>query len=309
MVKAHELVSMSKITYNFESGYTSTAVSNETFWKGVSAYFSHLVRINDAKGIGWNNISPRAPNPAFNRTDRTYVFTGQVIIPAMSATDFDAFVAPITRDLDALGILTNSTSGWWASYPAYSFRPNGPGEGVGNNRFVSRLFPRALFVDPHSAAFATAMAAIRTWVVDGGYRFHSVDYHPSTTIAGYPGTSSAVNPHLRRALVHATGFDSMSYGPERSAEEMRASHARLDEYAQAWREASPGSGAYMNEADVEEPGFQESFYGENYERLGEIKRGRDPWGVFYAVTGVGSEGWRVEGTEGLPTQEGRLCRV
>lgn len=153
------------------------------------------------------------------------------------------------------------------------------------------------------------MAAIRSWVEDGGYNFHSVDFHPSYTTAGYPGADSAVNPYLRNAIMHATGFDTNSYGPERTPEQMIASHARLNEYAQKWRDESPGSGAYMNEADIEEPNFQESFYGSNYGRLLEIKKARDPWGVFYAVTGVGSEEWEVEGMSGLPTQEGKLCRV
>jgi hypothetical protein len=64
----------------------------------------------------------------------------------------------------------------------------------------------------------------------------------------------------------------------------------------------------MNEADVAEPNFQYSMYGDNYERLLGIKKEKDPWGLFYAVTGVGSEDWVVEGTRGLPTQQGRLCK-
>ena len=324
VVKAHERISISRISFNFQTGTkfdkansttwvdstTSYAeATNETFWNGINAYFAHLVRINDVKGIGWNSLSTQPPDPVFNRTDRVYSFTGQVIIPDMSSEEFDDFTKPIIRDLHNVGIHVNATAGWWESYPKYSFRPNGPGESVGNGRFVSRLFPRSVFEDPSSPEFLKVMSAIRTWVQEGFYNFHSVDYHPSYETAGYPDTDSAVNPHLRTAIMHATGFDTGSYGPERTPQQMIASHARLNYYAELWRNATPGSGAYMNEADTEEPDFQESFYGANYEKLLGIKKARDPWGVFYAVTGVGSDQWKVEGTNGLPTQEGRLCRL
>ncbi|KAF2445021.1 FAD/FMN-containing isoamyl alcohol oxidase-like protein MreA [Karstenula rhodostoma CBS 690.94] len=323
IVKAYDSISVARMNFNFQTGVNfeqsniTTWVDNSTvyaeatkepFWNGVDAYFAHLVRINDAKGIGWNTLSTQAPNPIFNRTERLFSFTGQVIIPGISAGDFSNFVAPITQDLRDVGIDIKAAVGWWPTYPSYSFRPNGPGEAVGNGRFVSRLFPRSIFEDANSPEFVKAMAAIRTWVEEGHYNFHSVDYHPSYATAGYPGQDSAVNPHLRTAIMHATGFDTGSYGPERTPEEMIVSHARLNAYAQKWRDATPGSGAYMNEADTEEPDFQESFYGNNYNRLLGIKKERDPWGVFYAVTGVGSDEWRVEGIDGLPTQQGRLCR-
>lgn len=316
VVKAYDVITVSQSTFNFQTGRvmgnttTNVQVSNATFWKGIKTYFSHLVRINDAKGIGWNTISTQAPMPIFNTTDRTFSFTGQVIMPDVSAVELKEFVAPIIRDLNDVGInITNPQPSHWESYPKYSYRPNGAGEGVGNGRFASRLFPRSSFVDTTSTEFNAIMAAIRVWVEEGGYSFHSVDYHPSKETAGYPGSESAVNPHLRTAIMHATGFDTGTYGPDRTPEEMIKSHARLNEYANKWRAASPGSGAYMNEADTEEPNFQESFFGSNYERLLGIKRDRDPWSVFYAVTGVGSEEWKVEGTQGLPTQQGRLCRV
>jgi FAD/FMN-containing dehydrogenase len=57
----------------------------------------------------------------------------------------------------------------------------------------------------------------------------------------------------------------------------------------------------MGEADPEEPNWQTAFYGEKYERLLEIKNRVDPWGLFWAQTAVGSEGWEVR-NGGWPTQ-------
>jgi hypothetical protein len=73
-----------------------------------------------------------------------------------------------------------------------------------------------------------------------------------------------------------------------------------------------GGGAYLNEANVDEPGWQKAFYGEKtYERLVGVKEKWDPRHVFYATTAVGSEVWKVGGEErdGAKTQNGRLCRV
>merc|ERR1719219_3031331 len=60
----------------------------------------------------------------------------------------------------------------------------------------------------------------------------------------------------------------------------------------AFRDATPGSGAYFGESDYFEPDFQEAFWGtENYERLLAIKEQVDPEGLFFCHNCVGSEFW------------------
>ncbi|EFW99679.1 FAD fmn-containing isoamyl alcohol oxidase [Grosmannia clavigera kw1407] len=66
--------------------------------------------------------------------------------------------------------------------------------------------------------------------------------------------------------------------------------------------ATPGSGAYMNEADFQRPHFQEAFYGSNYGRLRAIKNVLDPDGLLYGHTAVGSEMWTV-------AEDGRMCKT
>jgi hypothetical protein len=83
---------------------------------------------------------------------------------------------------------------------------------------------------------------------------------------------------------------------------------------QPWRDIAPyytGGGVYLNEADIQEPDWQNDFYGANhYPKLLAIKQKWDPRGVFYATTAVGSEAWEIrDGEQGLQTQNGRLCRV
>lgn len=67
---------------------------------------------------------------------------------------------------------------------------------------------------------------------------------------------------------------------------------------------TPGSGAYLNEADVFQPDWQSTFYGSNYQRLESIKDKYDPNGLFYGQTAVGSERWEYR-----MATDGRLCQV
>ena len=67
---------------------------------------------------------------------------------------------------------------------------------------------------------------------------------------------------------------------------------------------TPNGGAYINEADFQQPDFQNVFYGANYPTLKAIKKKYDPHDMFYAITAVGSENWHEDQTDG-----GRLCRV
>ncbi|KAL6231479.1 hypothetical protein BDW75DRAFT_233574 [Aspergillus navahoensis] len=62
------------------------------------------------------------------------------------------------------------------------------------------------------------------------------------------------------------------------------------------------AGAYLNEADWNQPNWQTVFYGENYERLLKIKDKYDPEQIFYGRTAVGSERW-------VERLDGRLCRA
>ena len=67
-----------------------------------------------------------------------------------------------------------------------------------------------------------------------------------------------------------------------------------------FRKATPGAGAYFNEADFFENNWQDEFWGmENYLRLTEIKRKWDPDQLFYCHKCVGSENW----------EEGGMCRL
>ena len=65
---------------------------------------------------------------------------------------------------------------------------------------------------------------------------------------------------------------------------------------QPLRDITPGSGAYFNEGDVNEPNWEHTFWGDNYASLKEIKAKYDPTRMFRVWNGIG--GTRPEtGTE------------
>ena len=58
----------------------------------------------------------------------------------------------------------------------------------------------------------------------------------------------------------------------------------------------------MNEADFQQPNWQEELFGKNYGKLLEIKEKWDPNQLFYVLHNVGSEVWTV-------AENGRMCRT
>jgi hypothetical protein len=281
--------------------------STDIFWRGVAAYFAFGTELVDAGGTGYNYITPQL---GFNATPdspiTSFSFRTNLELPGMSKSEAHKFLQPLFDALAAAGVpVTNPTP---VTSLSWGSTRKGEGDSPGNGRFGTRIFSRASFAP--GANFTRTMAAVRAAVEEGGYTFHGVQVAAGERTQGYPG-GSAVNPAFRAGLMHADVFDrSPGRGAARGAA-VRAGWARFNSFMDRLREATPGSGAYVNEADAMEPGWQRSFWGAHYGRLLEIKKARDPWGLFYAPTTVGSEFWEVRNgrDDGLPTQDGVLCRV
>jgi len=58
--------------------------------------------------------------------------------------------------------------------------------------------------------------------------------------------------------------------------------------------------AYLNEGNSKEKNWQQVFYVSSYNKLREVKRKYDPYGILWGRTTVGSEAWVERG-------DGRLC--
>ncbi|KAF9871346.1 FAD-dependent monooxygenase [Colletotrichum karsti] len=117
------------------------------------------------------------------------------------------------------------------------------------------------------------------------------------------GMRGAVNPAWRKAYIHLISTGAYINTTESAPQDALAMAAAWTEENKeaVWRRWAPGSGAYINEANPFNSNFQEDFYGENYERLLDIKRKYDPTSSLYVLSGVGSHLWDYD------LNTGRLC--
>lgn len=281
---------------NFSFGVSDT-VSYETFWKGVRAFWKMLPVFNAAGNYEYWNVFNFGP-------DFLQFGMAPWFAPGMTVEEVEELTAPLFAEWAALGIEVDPQ---WTYHDSFlsAYRAGFHREAVGgwNVKTASRIFPRENFED--EAKFNETFEVLKT-TNDGGGQLIGFG------ITGGPGPhpDNAVNDAWRDAAMFAiTGIAWDDDAP--LAEMARRSKVLTEEWMEPWRRVAPNSGSYASEGDVSEPDWQQSFYGlAKYERLYALKKQVDPSGVFYANLAVGSEDWYVtDQLEGLPTQNGRLCRV
>ncbi|KAF4625540.1 hypothetical protein G7Y89_g12624 [Cudoniella acicularis] len=277
-----------------QPGDTANIQNLTGFWNGVYQFYLFGKTIVDNGGTTYNYIAPLGNN--------TYSFTTTIQLPGLTPQQAQALLQPLFDTLNKIGIAVNNSEPIVS--PAWGAAQQGEGDSPGEQRFATRLFPRANW--ENTTTFLSTMGAIQS-NVEAGYIFHGIHLKPTEAIGGYPGNTS-VNPAFRTAIMHADIFDYVSI-TGLTPEQITSTHTRLETYVNLIRAATPGSGAYVNECDLQEPNFQQSFWGDKYAGLLKIKQQRDPWDLFWSPATVGSEGWEVKTVTGLPTQNGPLCRV
>lgn len=219
-----------------------------------------------------------APFNAFNKT----------------RAEAETILSPFTTALDSMGI------NYTASYTEYStyydhfneyFGPLPQGNiPIGEQLHSARFIPRSV-----AANISTTWQAM----VEKDVMWIGVGLDVSAF--GSAATTS-VHPGWRNALIHAS--ITLPWNFTAPWEDMLARADTLTYEIMPMIEAvTPGAGAYLNEGDFQQPGFQDVFWGEaNYAKLLEIKKKYDPDSFFYARIAVGSETWTV-------ADDGRMCKT
>jgi hypothetical protein len=302
IIRVHPKLPVVTSSFSFS---TSRTVSADAFWEAMRTYLSLFVPFTDAGTYSWFVLSSSG-NGSFTFSMEPF------FAPNHTLASFDALVKPWFDKLTQLGIpFTPNTTYHDAYYPAYdaTWGSNVVLNGAGRVAVPSnRLIPRANFEDPMSAKFNATFATIRRHS-EAGHRLRG--YHQA------PRNRANADNAVSSAFRHVVCFLILSAPPltadSTPAEVGAASRVLKEEIIPAFKAIAPVSefgGAYLNEANVDEPEWQGNFYGTQYPRLLELKRKWDPREVFYATTAVGSEGWEVrDGDQGVQTQNGRLCRV
>ncbi|KAI0938398.1 hypothetical protein AcW1_001860 [Taiwanofungus camphoratus] len=104
----------------------------------------------------------------------------------------------------------------------------------------------------------------------------------------YVEGSTSVTPAWRDSLWHLSVKGHWNWNS--TLEERTEQYQLVTDHAQAFRDITPGSGAYFNEGDVYEPDHTYSYWGDNYPLLLLIKQKYDPYGLLDCWQCVGWKG-------------------
>jgi hypothetical protein len=154
---------------------------------------------------------------------------------------------------------------------------------------ASRLIPRKLFATDQNvervvSAVLTAMQFSYTNKAGGSVQLYSTGpvNHPDNSKTG-------VNPEWRNALWHVfMGAAWISSTPPNVRAQIQNT---ISASVQPLKALTPGGGCYMNEGDWLEENWQQTFFGDNYDRLLDVKRRYDPTGLFNCWKCVGWTGY------------------
>ncbi|KAF2273025.1 FAD-binding domain-containing protein [Westerdykella ornata] len=275
---------------------SSTTLGKDKFWAAVKAYMDLILSHVDAGTYSYYTLSP---------VGKDFSFAMQPFFaPNQTAQQVNSLLRPFFSTLTALNIpFSPKITEYKSFYPAWQAEFPLEPQGAVSGAPGSRLFPRSNFASETGRNIT--FNAIKQMVETG----HSIlGFHMAPTLARGGNVDNAVNPAWRNAVMHAIALLNWPV-PSSPSSILSSWNAFSKQTLQKWRDITPGSGAYLNEADRLEPNWQQSFWGSKYARLLEIKQAVDVKDVFWAANAVGSEGWVVETVDGLPGENGKLCRV
>jgi hypothetical protein len=292
VIKAYAKMKVTTMRYNMT---TSANFTHDKFWEAQNAYVDDFAKYADLGYYCYYRIRHVGSEIFHDATSW--------VAPNTSETDFRASVAPMFKKWAEIGVPFTPTIKEYDSYPD-AFVDAFPQEvWTVTMRQASRFFPRGSIENAEKRR--EVMDSIRGVFDEGANMIMFNMRNP-------PGSASidnAVNPAWRDILMFAIMF--VTWNVTDSTEYVTQKSRNLTyEWNPRWKKLTPGGGTYMSESDYIEPDWQQSFHGDKYGRLYDIKQKWDPEGVFYAQNAVGSEDWQMSEIllGHLPSQNSRLCR-
>ena len=286
-VKAHPNYPVVYATLNY-----TTSVDGP-FWKGSDAFHKHIVYLNDNGGSGY------------------YVMIPITLVPnSQSLSTFVLFLAYVNQtSTDVVGKLLSPLSSGPRKATGYE-----PSLNVMSFPSLSGFYTTLLRGNDTTGIQARMGSCLVSFFESGNSTqltkaVSSLDLRPGDAVIGCilaggqvaknRDIETGLNPAWRDTMVHLTVTRLLS--PNMTFDEQSAIAANITDQEEPLLESleSGKMGAYLNEADADEPGFQQTFWGTNYPRLRAIKASGEPHDFFIVRKGVGSKDWDANG----------LCRV
>ncbi|KAJ6466211.1 FAD binding domain-containing protein [Mycena sanguinolenta] len=224
---------------------------------------------------------------------------GAVLPFADDGSKLAALMAPFVeavRNSTEITILTSNFTSYasYLDYTGFSAADAKATESPGISQLLaSRLMPRSLFTA--TTSIAALVDAVIYGITTARGLLPDTDITATQVVFETPLSNpdterkTSVNPAWRTALWHVIHVAEWT-APLEAAAQKNVTLGFLDMLAPL-KALSPGGGAYVNEASYEEPEWEETFWGDNYGRLLEVKGRYDPEHVFDCWKCVG---WRGE---------------
>ena len=190
---------------------------------------------------------------------------------------------------DRPGVAPNPNRAWW--------RGDAAQVGFVIYGFDSMWLPESLLEDDEQEKLADALfAASRDQYVGLHFNKGIAGARPDT-VAGVKDT--ATNPTVctsfALAMIGADQGPAYPGIPDHEPDVERGRRAAEHVHRNAAVLQEIGNGAYVSESNFFDADFQNSYWGDNYRRLAQIKQEYDPEGLFFVHNGVGSEQWSADG--------------
>ncbi|ESZ89676.1 FAD/FMN-containing isoamyl alcohol oxidase MreA [Sclerotinia borealis F-4128] len=266
-------------TYASSAYFTvlDNGTNTDTIYEAIGGFLTVLPSIVDAGVYALWVVEPAE------------FFLMPAFVPGLHQEELDTIMQPALDIPSTLNLdyqyTSSESSTFLSAYEALTSNWN-----VSDWNTGGRLIPR----DIASNNTQELVAAIRN--IGSRTLFSGVSFNVKNAVSS--PDEVAVNPYFRETLFNVFLGVAVNYTdwPANLAGENEIT----DDLLTPLEALTPNGGAYMNEADFQQPDFQSVFYGVHYERLLGIKRAYDPDDILYVKTGVGSDRWEEQ-------SDGRLC--
>lgn len=273
----------------------SAGLSKETYWGAVAAFLENSTYI--------------VANGSYMTATITdeLLYQWALTAPNKTAQDVEAQLSRFLQYLESVNITHTLETTSYPSLYKHMHKYFGPfpfGATPTTQLTGGRLISRDILQS--RSAINEFTNALRSNVTSSGHFYAALNFFDlkstRTAIESHRGSSqNSVLPAWTDSLATMVLVGPWDFTIPR--QQMITRQTRLTEVIMpAIQAVTPGGHAYLNEANFEEPDWQNTFYGDNYGKLSEIKARVDPDGLFYGRTAVGSEKWDED-------SQGRLCRV
>ncbi|KAI7779512.1 FAD-linked oxidoreductase YvdP [Diaporthe eres] len=252
-VKLHQDMSTGGATLSFTG-------SSDKFWDAVRMFLMNLPAIVDAGATVYWWVVP----------GNTFVMP-QSYLPNGTAQDLERLLKPTLDALNQSGITYAFSS---KNYPAFqdAFHTMNPEMNITELNTGGRLIPRSLVSSNGSAA---RLSRTINHVLHNNGTFIGV----SENVGKSPTSNNSVHPYWRETVFLAVF--GITYDEYNLTANYAAQQTVTNVLVPALAELTPNGATYLNEADFNEPNWQETFYGSNYPRLLSIKQKYDPYGILW----------------------------